>query len=357
MPTPRPEVAALRPYVAPLEGRRGLLRLDFNENTVGPSPRVIEAIRELGPQDYATYPEYAGLEERFAAELSLPVERVAAFNGVDGAIRAVFDAFGHSGATFLTTAPTFGYYGPCAAQQGMRTVGLPYEGDDFSFPRAAFAEALAARPAIAFICNPNNPTGTLLPADEILALAAGAPETLVVVDELYVDFTGLSVLPQAVSHDNVLVLRSLSKSRGLAGLRLGFAVGPQLVLDALRKVTGPYDINAFAVTAALASLADREHMAAYAAEVKRAKASTVSALRSRQVRVHAAGGNYVLVWPGGGPSEASKRLEQTVSGLKAQGVLVRSMAGKPLIGDSFRLSIGTCDQMRRFLSAWDHLGV
>lgn len=350
----KPEIEGSPAYVAPLEGRRGLLRLDFNENTVGPSPRVLEAIQALGPEAYATYPEYAGLEARYAEAVSVPSDCVALFNGADAAIRAVFDAFGSSGDTFLTTAPTFGYYGPCAAQQGMRAVALPYEGPDLTFPTEGFVEHLTRsgqRPKVAFICNPNNPTGTLLPAADVLAFARAAPDTLIVVDEIYATFTGVSVLPAALELDNVLVLRSLSKTHGLAALRVGFAIGQRRLLDSLCAVTGPYDINAFGVIAAQAALDDHKHMVAYVAEVKRAKAWTVAALRERQVRVHAAGGNYVLVWPhADADRDAALRV---VAGLQEAGILVRSMAGKPLIDGSFRLSIGTCAQMRRFMTAFD----
>jgi len=113
------EVEGLTPYVAPLEGRRSLLRLDFNESTVGPSPRVLDAIRSLPPDAYAAYPEYAGLNAAFAETIGVPERHVEAFNGVDAAIRAIFDAYGEKGSTLLTTAPTFGYYEPCAQQQGM----------------------------------------------------------------------------------------------------------------------------------------------------------------------------------------------------------------------------------------------
>src|SRR2546427_564697 len=178
----KPEVEALTPYVAPLEGRRSLLRLDFNESTVGPSPRVVDAIRSLPPDAYGTYPEYAGLNEAYATTLGVPASHVEAFNGVDAAIRAVFDAYGEKGSTFLTTVPTFGYYEPCAQQHGMVIDEVPYA-DDLQYPLAAITRKLEARPRLLFVCNPNNPTGTLLAPPAIAALARSAPQTLVVVDD------------------------------------------------------------------------------------------------------------------------------------------------------------------------------
>jgi histidinol-phosphate aminotransferase len=341
----KPEVEALTPYAAPLEGRRPMLRLDFNESTVGPSPKVVEAIRGLPPSVYATYPEYAGLTEAFAATLGVAAEHVEAFNGVDAAIRAIFDAYGERGATFLTTVPTFGYYEPCAQQQGMVTDAVPYE-DNLDYPLAAIAKRLESAPRLFFVCNPNNPTGTLLAPATIVELARAAPNTLVVVDELYVAFTGQSVVPAALELPNVIVLHSLSKAAGIAALRLGFAVGPPGVLDRLRRVTGPYDINMFAVIAGQAALADAEHMRRYVAEVHAAKAWTVEQLQRLGVWHAAGAGNYMLVWP-------EPDCERVVQALRDRGILVRSMAGKPVIDGSFRLTIGTRANMQRFMLAFE----
>lgn len=338
---PRKHVQDLKRYVAPLEGRRSMLRLDFNENTQGPCQAVMDAIRALPPSGYATYPEYAGLEEAFAQALAVPPTNVAAFNGVDAAIRAVFDAFGDEGAQLLTTDPTFGYYAPCAQQQGMRITALPYN-DDLSFPLNPMRQALTEAPRLCFICNPNNPTTTLLEADTLIELIDESPSTLFVIDELYADFTGVTVLPAAIDRDNVLVLRSLSKAAGLAALRIGVAVGHAQLLDGLRRVTGPYDINMFAVVAAKVALANVEHTARYVEEILAAKEWVVAELRRKQVRVHAEGGNYALVFCG-------QDNAAVVNGLADQGILVRSMDGKSGIDGSFRLTIGTRDQMARFM--------
>ena len=355
-PRARPEVEQLKAYSAPLEGRRDLLRLDFNENTMGPSPMVAEAIRAFPADQIAIYPEYDGLREALVANLEaspaglasvLTPAHVGVFNGVDAAIHAVIHAFGASGETLLTTSPTFGYYAPCAGMQGMAIEAVPHALPGFLFPLEAIRAALLQKPRILMLCNPNNPTGTRLPADQVLGLAAAAPETLVVVDELYEAFTGDSVLPlidfRAVP--NLLVLRSLAKTAGLAGLRIGFALGHPDVVDRVGRVTGPYDVNSLAVTAAMAALKDQPYTDAYVAEVLRARHWFVSELLRQRVVHHAAGGNYLLLWP--------RRSPETVeAALRAAGVLVRSMAGKPQIDGALRISIGTTEQMQRFWQAY-----
>lgn len=366
----RPEVESLTAYSAPLEGRRGLLRLDFNENTVGPSPAVVEAIRAIPADHYAIYPEYDGLREAVVDSLrseagfpadgplagGLVQEQVGLFNGADAAIHALFHAYGAPGDTLLTTSPTFGYYTPCARMQGMAIEAIPYQGPAFAFPLEAITLALEAGPRLLLICNPNNPTGTRLAPERILELARSAPGTLVVVDELYEAFAGDSVLPPllraaGVGGDpfaavpNLLVLRSLAKTAGLAGLRIGFAIGAAAVVDRISRVTGPYDINSFAVTAARAALADSAYVDAYVAEVLRARAWLLEELRNAGVRHHADGGNYLLIWPRAAAAQVEERL-------RAAGILVRSMAGKPLIDGSLRVSLGTLEQMQHFWGAF-----
>jgi histidinol-phosphate aminotransferase len=344
-------VESLQAYSAPLEGRRGLLRLDFNENTVGPSPAVLAALHAIPAAHIAVYPEYDGLREAVVANLGLPLEpdQIGLFNGVDAAIHAIFHAYGDRGDRLLTTSPTFGYYTPCARMQGMAIEALPYEGPQFAFPLTAIRRAVAAEPPprLLLICNPNNPTGTRLAPQAILELAAAAPRSLVVVDELYEAFTGDSVLPSADfdATPNLVVLRSLAKTAGLAGLRIGFAIGAAPVVDRISRVTGPYDINSFAVTAAFAALADQPYTDAYVAEVLRARAWLRARLQGAAVRHHVDGGNYLLIWPERPAAEVAERLRQA-------GILVRSMAGKPLIAGSLRVSLGTTEQMQRFWAAY-----
>jgi histidinol-phosphate aminotransferase len=178
----------------------------------------------------------------------------------------------------------------------------------------------------------------------------------VVVDELYEAFTGDSVLPLLLEGagaggdpfavlPNLLVLRSLSKTAGIAGLRIGFAIGAAEVVDRLARVSGPYDVNSFAVTAAFAALADQAYVDNYVAEVLRAKGWLLEQLRQSGLRHHAEGGNYLLIWP----KIPADQMEQS---LRQAGILVRSMAGKPLIDGCLRVSIGSEAQMQQFWQAW-----
>ncbi len=355
IPSARSEIENMNAYSAPLEGRRNLLRLDFNENTIGPSPKVLEAIQSISPEEISIYPEYNGLTKAIADNLNakktstkLAPNQIGIFNGVDAAIHSTFYAYGDRNKNFLTTLPTFGYYNPCASMQGMKIIEIPYIGSNFAFPFNEIKKALIElEPKILIICNPNNPTGTNISAKKITELAQVSKKTLVVIDELYEAFSGESVLPY-VNFDkikNIVVLQSLSKTSGLAGLRIGFAIGNKNVIDRISRVTGPYDINSFAVAAAFAALGDQNYVDNYVIEVLQAKEWIKSELLKANLKYHLNFGNYFLVWP-------NNNTDEVETNLKNAGILVRNMKGKPLINGSLRISIGTTIQMKEFWEAY-----
>ncbi len=249
----------------------------------------------------------------------------------------------------LTTSPTFGYYTPCAEMRGMKITSIPYEGIAFQYPFNKICEFIVQNnPKILLICNPNNPTGTRLEPERIIEIAKLSSKTLVVVDELYEAFTGDSVLPfvNLQKIPNLIVLRSLSKTAGLAGLRIGFAIGNSKVINVVNRVTGPYDVNSFAVIAAFAALKDQSYIDSYVNEVLKARNWLIKKLAKYKVKHHIDGGNYFLLWPKSGPKETEKKL-------KASRILVRSMDQKINLKGSLRVSIGTLEQMKRFWSAFE----
>ncbi len=358
IPSARKEIESLRSYSAPLEGRRELLRLDFNENTLGPSPAVLEALQNIPAHHISIYPEYEGLREAVVANLrgrglasSLNPDQIGLFNGVDAAINAIFHAYGDREDLLLTTNPTFGYYMPCAYMQGMEVVAVSYEGFDFKFPIDTIKKILLDRkPKLLILCNPNNPTGTRLDAEIVLEFASLSPETLIVIDELYEAFAGDSVLPIVNFRytPNLIILRSLAKTAGLAGLRIGFAIGSSDVVNRIHRVTGPYDVNSFAVTAAFAALADQSYTDNYVREILNSRHWLESRLETLPNRYHLEGGNFFLIWPRSNSCDM-------VKSLKLKGILVRDMSGKKLIDGSIRVSIGTIEQMQKFLDAFSSI--
>ena len=145
IPKPRKEILAMQAYSAPLENRRNLLRLDFNENTLGPSPKVLQAIQSIELNEISIYPEYNVLKDIVSKKYStrkISIKEIGLFNGADAAINAIFNSFGLENDIFLTTTPTFGYYSPCAEVRGMKIITCPYEGKEFIFPTNNFKEKI-----------------------------------------------------------------------------------------------------------------------------------------------------------------------------------------------------------------------
>jgi len=356
-PQPKEEIINMKSYSAPLENRRNLLRLDFNENTLGPSPKVYEAIQSINLNEISVYPEYNLLKKYISKDYlnfkNFDYEEIGIFNGADAAINSIFNTFGKKNKVFLTTNPTFGYYFPCAEIQGMQIITSPYEGKEFIFPIKDFENKIKKyNPELIFICNPNNPTGTILKAEKIIDLAKRYKNALIVVDELYEKFLGDSLLNKINFKltKNIIVIQSLSKTAGLAGLRIGFAFSNKKIMKYIKKVTGPYDVNSFAVKAAIAALDDYEYIDNYVLQVKKARSWIMNKFKNINIRSHFSGGNYFLVWPNKDPITLEKEM-------RSRGILIRNMANKKYIEGSIRVSIGTQEQMELFWEIYKELDI
>ena len=279
------------------------------------------------------------------------VDEIGLFNRADAEINAIFNTFGEKGDIFLTTDPTFGYYSPCSEMRGMKKITCSYIGENFLFPIDEFEEKIIKyNPKLIFICNPNNPTGTVLSAEEIIRLSTINKNSLVVVDELYEKFNGDSLLDKIdfSKNNNIVIIQSHSKTAGLAGLRIGFSFGNKSLIQCINKVTGPYDVNSFAVTATLAALNDKSYTNNYVSEVKKAREWILNKFKSTNIRSHLSGGNYFLIWP-------NQKPKVLIHKMREKGILIRSMENKTDIGNSIRVSIGTKKQMEFFWKIYKEL--
>jgi len=354
-PEPNEYIENLKSYSAPLENRRKLLRLDFNENTIGPSHKVYDAIKNIKINEISIYPEYDLLRKKvclkYTKNKKFDISEIGIFNGADAAINAICKAFGEKNKVFLTTNPTFGYYFPCAEMHGMIIKCCTYNGINFTFPLEKFYESIYKyNPKLIFICNPNNPTGSVISAEKIMEIANKNQKSLIVIDELYEKFYGDSLLPiiDFKTTKNIVIIQSLSKTAGLAGLRVGFAFGNEQIIKQINKVTGPYDVNSFAVTAASAALDDQAYIDNYVSKVKEARKWIKRKFESLDIRNNFNGGNYFLIWPNQAPEDLER-------GMKENGILIRNMKNKKDINQSVRVSIGVIEQMKIFWEIYTKL--
>ena len=339
----RKAILQRRTYEAPAEGRLNKLRLDFNENTSGCGPAALRALRKLTPQQLAMYPEYGEPTRRIARYFGIAQHELLLTNGGDDALRVFFDAFVEPSGHILICEPTFPMYRYYAEIAGARVETLRYS-DEMEFPLDDFVSALRKKPAVAFIANPNNPTGTLLPRDAIKQILVKAAGTAVVIDEAYAEFSGVTVLPWIRKYTNLFVTRTFSKAAGLAGLRLGAAMACRDSLALLRRAMPPFPVNIGALVAAEAALQERSSIRKYVKQTREIREWFAGELARLGVRTFPSAGNFLLADFGAGGPLLFKKLD-------AQGILVRERS-KDIDPGFVRISIGTGAEMKRLVKAF-----
>src|SRR4051812_6184310 len=219
---PRPAVIAMAPYHPPTAGRAGKLRLDFNENTVGCSPRVIEALRhQIAPADLAVYPEYGGAKEAIASYFGVPPDHFIFTNGTDEAIQVFVNTYVDDGQEVIVLRPAYAMYRFYAELAGAKIVEIAYPYPEMKFPLEPLLDAITPNTRAIVISNPNNPPGTGLALDGIERVLPAARHAAVLMEEAYYEFSGVPPIGEIERFPNLFVSRTFSKVFGMAGLRLG----------------------------------------------------------------------------------------------------------------------------------------
>jgi histidinol-phosphate aminotransferase len=340
LPT-RQAILDRRTYEPPGEGRADKLRLDFNENTAGCSPSVRRALAKLTPKLLSMYPEYDRGTRRLARHFQVAPEELLLTNGGDDALRLFFDAFVDAGTSVVICEPTFPMYRYWGEVAGAKIEVQRY-GPAMEFPLQAVLEAITAGPRVLFICNPNNPTGTLIDKSVIETILKAATHTAVVVDEAYAEFSGVTVIPWINKYPQLFVARTFSKAAGLAGLRLGAVVACAESLTVLRRATAPFPVNVAALAAAEAAVGDSKTMKLYVKDILRTRGWFEKELHKLNVKTYPSAGNFLLADFGLGGSEMCVQLQK-------KGVLLRDRA-KDIGPGIVRVSIGTQKEMERLLN-------
>jgi len=338
----RSEIRALHGYV-PGEQPQGqrFIKLNTNENPYPPSPRVVEAARGAAEEGLRLYPDpSAGALRAKAAEVyGVPAERILAGNGSDELLAMIVRTCIGPGDRVAYPVPTYSLYDTLVAIGGGEVVAVPFP-SDFALPLEALVEA---RARVTIICNPNAPSGTLAPLDELRALARRVAG-LLVVDEAYVDFASTTALPLIDELDNVLVLRTFSKSFSLAGLRVGLAFGSPGFMAEMAKVKDSYNLNRISMAAATAALGDLETMRGNVARIRATRERLSGALRQLGFTVLPSDTNFVLA------RRPGEDLRPLYEALKERRILIRYFAVDSL-RDAVRITVGTDDEIDALLAA------
>jgi histidinol-phosphate aminotransferase len=329
------------PGEQPQDGR--VVKLNTNENPYPPSPGVADAISAEAGVDLRRYPDPAAVRvrQKAASRYGVDVEQVLVGNGSDELLGLVLRTCVDPGGRVAYAVPTYSLYDTLVAVQGGVSVQVPY-GPDWALPAAL----RSAEARVTFVCHPNSPSGTGVALGEIEALAQVTPG-LVVVDEAYVDFAETSALALVNRYDNVLVLRSFSKSFSLAGARVGLAIGPAELLALLARTKDSYNVNRMSLAAAAAALDDYAWMERNVERVCATRERLAGELTRLGFAVPPSQANFVF----------ARRPGEDLASLHAQlrnaGVLVRHFA-TPELRDGLRITVGTDAEVEALLQALSH---
>jgi histidinol-phosphate aminotransferase len=342
MPRARKAVLAMPEYHPPLAGRDAL-RLDFNENTLAASPKVIARLRQVTAEGLTKYPEREGVERIAAAHFDLQAEQVLLTNGVDEAIHLVCAAFLEEDDEALICTPTFFMY---EVSVRMMTQHLLRVQTDVSleFPYHRFSQGITPRTKLIMVASPNNPTGAIVGRVQLLAICAAAPQAVVMVDEAYYHFHGETVLGDVGRVPNLMVARTFSKAYGLANLRIGMLAGAADLMKYVRKVSSPYNVNGVALDCLPEALADDGYVRWYAEQVNTGRVRMMEGLRSLGVEFFPSHANFVLMKIGAKHAEL-------VKAMRAQGVLLRDRSTDPGCDGYVRITVGVEEHVTRGLAA------
>ena len=332
-------MAGYTPGEQPSIGER-VVKLNTNENPFPPSEKVMQAIAQIEPELLRRYPNPTADVFRDAAAKVFGIDRdmIIAGNGSDDILSIAVRTFLAPGDMLAFPDPTYSLYPVLADLAEVRHTTVPWE-KDYSLP----SEALLSCGAKAiFLANPNAPTGTFIQPSKIRDLAkkfAG----LVLIDEAYVDFADDNCLSLVKDYANILVCRTLSKAYSLAGLRFGFGVAQEQVIDEMMKVKDSYNCDAVSVCAATAAITDQESAKQTWDYVRKERARLTKELNSMGWKVIPSQANFVLVHVPEGNGKAAYQ------GLKDQGILVRYF-DKPGLTDKIRITVGTADENNALLA-------
>ena len=340
---PRLAVVKMAPYHPPTAGRAGKLRLDFNENTVGCSPRVVVALREAIDAPHLTmYPEYGEAREAIARFFEVEPSQFTFTNGTDEAIQAFVNTYVDAGQDVVLLRPSYAMYRFYCEVAGARIREVEYTPPGMEFPLQSLLEAITPETRAVLLANPNNPTGTGTSLAGIERILHRARKAVVLVDEAYYEFSGVTALTEIARVPNLFVCRTFSKVFGMAAMRLGCLFSHAANIECVRKAQSPYSVNSLAVAAARAAVEDTEYVEQYVGEVLAARELLCLGLEKLGIRYIPSSANFVL-------GDFGDRAIEVRDALRGRAILVRDRSYEA--PGCVRITVGTREQTRQLLEA------
>ncbi len=340
-PQPRKAVLEMDPYVPPTGGRLGKLRLDFNENTTGCSPRVIQFLRaQLDPERLAVYPDYAEAKTRLARHFGVTSNHLLLTNGTDEAIQVFLNTYVDVADAVVLLRPSYAMYRFYAQLAGAAITEVDYLPPALAFPIDALLAAITDRTRAVIVSNPNNPTGVGIGPAEIERILQRAPDAVILFDEAYYEFSGVTALPLLEKYPNLFVSRTFSKVYGMAAMRVGVLFSDPRNIAYLHKAQSPYSVNTLAAMAAAEAAEDAPFIEATVKETLAARDLLCAGLAKLGIAYVPSVANFVLIYAG-------SRAIAIRDALLERAILVRDRSYE--IPGAVRITAGTREQSMRLL--------
>ncbi|HYA17689.1 MAG TPA: histidinol-phosphate transaminase [Bryobacteraceae bacterium] len=347
MPEVRKAVLKMAPYVPPTGGRLGKVRLDFNENTVGCSPKVIEFLKsKLTAESLTVYPDYASVKKTLSAFFKVAESELLLTNGTDEAIQVLINTYIDDNDEVIVLTPSYAMYRFYAEVAGAIIREVPYIPPKCEFPLADLLSAIAPQTKAILISNPNNPTGTSIDLAGIAAILEAAPQAAILIDEAYYEFCGITALPLLDKCPNLFVSRTFSKVYGMAAMRMGCLFSQAANVQFLHKAQSPYSVNMLAALAAEAAVADTEYALNYAKEALAAREILREGLTKLGIDQAPSAANFILGYFG-------NRAIEVRDALRDKAILVRDRSYE--IPGGVRITAGTREQAREVLAELERI--
>lgn len=340
---PREELNSIKIYDIPLYPDALDMKLDSNENYIGPSTAVMRALKEITPEDISHYPCYGKLYEILAEINKLDLNQLVITNGADEALSAVLNTYISKNDIVLNVSPSFVMPKIYSNIIGANYIEIPYE-IRWEYPYKSVIAAIEQyRPKLLIITTPNNPTGDIVNRAYIEELLNKYPDMLFLVDETYANFAGISNIDLINNYDNIIIVKSLSKDNALAGLRLGYVASDSKNISFIKRVLSPYNVNVAAVTAAVACLSDSRYFEYVSKEIQKSKEYIISELEKLSAIVYKSYANFILV-------DFGSRSELVYNMLKANKIAVKSFSQPAELKNCLRITLPTYTAAQRLIA-------
>jgi len=347
LPEPRMAVKKMAPYSPPTGNRVDKTRLDFNENTVGCSPKVIEFLKsKLTEEKLSVYPDYTSVRKTLSAFFKVHPDELLLTNGTDEAIQVLINTYIDDDDQVITLQPSYAMYRFYAEVAGAKITEVPYIPPKVEFPLEALLAAIKPQTKAILISNPNNPTGTPVTLQAIETILQVAPEAAILIDEAYYEFCGTTALPLIGKYPNLFVSRTFSKVYGMAAMRMGCLFSQAANVQYLHKAQSPYSVNTLAALAAEAAVQDTEYANNYATEALAAREMLRAGLEKLGIDQAPSAANFILGYFG-------DRAIEVRDALRDKAILVRDRSYE--IPGGVRITAGTRTQAQQVLAELERI--